>query len=111
MSEIDKHKRIIHEIRERYGDVVNLQTSPLVLIEIIRNYRNILGADDGTGGVSPVGQASTVAVAGPPPKPPSSSEPERIGIDEVLKTVLSLQKQIDTMDKKLDRISTPRKGV
>jgi hypothetical protein len=110
MDNREKQDRIIREIRERYGDVINLATSPLVLIEIIRNYRNIFENDDGTGGVSP--GTSTVAVAGPdspptPPSPPSPPESERLEIDEILRGILRLQKQVDTLDKKLDRLAQP----
>ena len=110
MDNREKQDRIIREIRERYGDVINLATSPLVLIEIIRNYRNIFENDDGTGGVSP--GTSTVAVAGPdspptPPSPPSPPESERLEIDEILRGILRLQKQVTTLDKKLDRFAQP----
>jgi hypothetical protein len=110
MANREKQDRVIREIRERYGDVINLATSPLVLIEIIRNYRNIFENDDGTGGVSP--GTSTVAVAGPdspptPPSPPSPPESERLEIDEILRGILRLQKQVDTLDKKLDRLAQP----
>jgi hypothetical protein len=110
MDNREKQDRIIREIRERYGDVINLATSPLVLIEIIRNYRNIFENDAGTGGVSP--GTSTVAVAGPdspptPPSPPSPPESERLEIDEILRGILRLQKQVDTLDKKLDRLAQP----
>ncbi|MBN9123960.1 MAG: hypothetical protein J0I90_00670 [Nitrosospira sp.] len=110
MANREKQDRIIREIRERYGNVIDLATSPLVLIEIIRNYRNIFNEDDGTGGVSP--GTSTVAVAGPdspptPPSPPSPPESDRLEIDEILKGILRLQRQIDTLDKKLDRLVQP----
>ncbi|HEX7234748.1 MAG TPA: hypothetical protein VF243_05715, partial [Nitrosospira sp.] len=110
MASREKQDRAVREIRERYGDVINLSTSPLVLIEIIRNYRNVFEDDDGTGGVSP--GTSTVAVAGPdspptPPSPPSPPESGRLEIDEILKGILLLQRQIDTLDKKLDRLAQP----
>lgn len=101
----DKQQRMIREIRERYGDVIDLATSPMVLIEIIRNYRGIVaGDDDGGGGVSP--GTSTVAVAGPdsPPTPPSPPESDRFQVDEILRAVLRLQRQVSTMEQKLDRM-------
>ncbi len=104
----DKQQRMIREIRERYGDVIDLATSPMVLIEIIRNYRGIVaGDDDGGGGVSP--GTSTVAVAGPdspptPPSPPSLPESDRFQVDEILRAVLRLQRQVSTMEQKLDRM-------
>src|SRR5687768_3117582 len=111
MNRQKRRDQAIREIRNRYGDVINLETSPLVLIEIIRNYRNVFDDDDGGGGgggVSP--GTSTVAVAGPdspptPPSPPSPPESDRLEIDEILKGILRLQKQIDTLDKKLDRLT------
>lgn len=118
MNRQKRRDQIIREIRNRYGDVINLETSPLVLIEIIRNYRNVFDDDDGGGGgggVSP--GTSTVAVAGPdspptPPSPPSPPESERFESEEILKALLKLQKQVNTLDKKLDRLapSSSRSG-
>ncbi len=107
MNRQNRHDQIIRE--NRYGDLIDLETSPLVLIEIIRNYRNAFDENDngGKGGVSP--GISTVAVAGQdsPPTPPSPPEPERFEGEEVLKSLLKLQKQVDTLDKKLDRLAPP----
>jgi hypothetical protein len=51
-------------------------------------------------------------VAGPdspltPPSPPSPLESDRLEIDEILKGILRFQRQIDTLDKKLDRLAQP----
>lgn len=109
MNRQNRHDQIIREIRNRYGDLIDLETSPLVLIEIIRNYRNAFDENDngGGGGVSP--GVSTVAVADPdsPPAPPSPAAPKRFEGEEILKALLKLQKQVDTLDKKLDRLAPP----
>lgn len=111
----EKQQRMIREIRERYGDVIDLATAPMVLIEIIRNYRGIIVSDeDGGGGVSP--GTSTVAVAGPdspptPPSPPSPPESERFQVDEILRAVLRLQRQVSTMEQKLDRMAVRGGGT
>lgn len=56
----DQALKIVAEIRKRYGEVIDLDKSPLVLVEVLRNYGRQF-VDDGAGGVSP-GTISTVAV-------------------------------------------------
>lgn len=121
--------RIIKEIQKKYGNVIDLEKSPFILIEILRNYGKLFD-DNGGGGVSP--GTSTVAVGVSPGTgggggvspgtgggggvspgtstvavgitPPSSSE--RVEIEEILKVVLNLQKEIKVIGKQLARLSS-----
>lgn len=71
MATKKKHTQVIAEIEKRYGRVIDLQKSPNILIEILRNYGKLFTGEngdggvkpgiDGTGGVKP-GTVSTVAV-------------------------------------------------
>ncbi len=131
-----EQKRIIKEIRDRFGDSIDLVKSPMVLIEILRQFGKTFD-DDGTGGVSP--GTSTVAVGvdsggtgtggtgtggtgaggtgtgGVSPgtstvavgiTPPSSSD--RAEIEQILKAVLALRKDVATISKQLQRIAPAR---
>jgi hypothetical protein len=131
-----EQKRIITEVRDRFGDTIDLVKSPMVLIEILRQFGKTFD-DDGTGGVSP--GTSTVAVGvdsggtgtggtgtggtgtggtgtggvGPGTStvavgitPPSSSD--RAEIEQILKAVLALRKEVATISKQLQRIAPAR---
>jgi hypothetical protein len=131
-----EQKRIITEVRSRFGDSIDLVKSPMVLIEILRQFGKTFD-DDGTGGVSP--GTSTVAVGvdsggtgtggtgtggtgtggtgtggvGPGTStvavgitPPSSSD--RAEIEQILKAVLALRKDVATISKQLQRIAPAR---
>jgi hypothetical protein len=131
-----EQKRIITEVRDRFGDSIDLVKSPMVLIEILRRFGKTFD-DDGTGGVSP--GTSTVAVGvdsggtgtggtgtggtgtggtgtggvGPGTStvavgitPPSSSD--RAEIEQILKAVLALRKDVATISKQLQRIAPAR---
>ena len=128
-----QQKRIIKQIRDQFGDSIDLAKSPAVLIEILRQFGRAFD-DDGAGGVSP--GTSTVAVGvdsggtgtggtgsggtgtggtgtgGVSPgtstvavgiTPPSSSQ--RVEIEEILKVVLALRKDVAAVSKRLDRIA------
>lgn len=51
-----KETKVVAEIRKRYGHVIDLDKSPMAIIEIIHNYRFLLdevAGPDGTGGGPP----------------------------------------------------------
>lgn len=127
-----KYARVIDDIRKKYGKVINLEKSPMVLIEILRAYGKSFDDDGGggtstvavgispgtgggggtgsggtgtggtgTGGTSP--GTSTVAVGITPPSDPS----ERVEIEEILRIVLKLQKQVSAIGKQLERLERP----
>ena len=108
-----KHRRIVKEIERKYGKVIDLERSPFVLVEIIREFGRQFADDDGgggSGGVSP----SSIAVAGPPdppedppaPDPPDSPD---VPIGMVTKLLLTMQKDIKALNRKLDQIATKTK--
>ena len=107
-----KHRRIVKEIAKKYGKVIDLERSPFVLVEIIREFRHQFDDDNGGGGgggVSP----SSIAGSGPPdpPEPPPSppdppESPELEGI--VTRMLLTLQKDIKALNRKLDKIAATK---
>ena len=67
MNLSEKELKIVEEIKTKYGRIIDLEDSPAVIIEILRNYEIVFGTD-GTGGVSAVGiegiSVSSIAVVG-----------------------------------------------
>ncbi len=102
---------IVEEITKKYGRTLDLKASPGVLIEILRNYGRVLDDDGGggAGGVSP----STIAGSGPPPAPPPppppSSDPGDVGLADIMKAVLKLQRDVQSIR---ESVSVPAaKGI
>lgn len=76
----DKDANVIAEIRKRYGDVIDLQKSPMTIIEIIHNFRYLLdevAGPDGTGG-----------------GPPGRVTAEEVGTAAVLNLLLELKRDV-----------------
>lgn len=104
-----RDRRIVKEIEKKYGKVIDLERSPMVLAEIIREFGHQFDEDDGTGGVSPGVKDSSIAVAGPPdpPEPPSPPDPPDPGDLEavVTRVLLTMQKDIKALNRKIDQIA------
>jgi hypothetical protein len=67
MAMTDMERHVIASIKERYGQIVDLDTEPGVILEILRRYKNDLDRTEAmpdeyvqvrTGAVGGVGQAS-----------------------------------------------------
>ena len=83
-----KNLNIVTEIKKRYGNVIDLEKSPMVMIEIIHNFRYLLdevAGPDGTGG-------------GPP-----GSRPAEVGTAAVLNLLLELKRDVDSIKTSLHR--------
>lgn len=83
----DKDANIVAEIRKRYGNVIDLQQSPMTIIEIIHNFRYLLdevAGPDGTGG-----------------GPPGNLTAEGVGTATVLNLLLDLKRDVDTVKSRL----------
>jgi hypothetical protein len=88
MPRLTKEDRIVRQIIKEYGAQVDLRANPDVFIEIVRKYALDLAGEDGglpPGGVGPVGPAL--------PKAPR--------IDDVLKEIKKLQRQVANLAKKI----------
>jgi len=85
-----KDLNIVEEIKRRHGSVIDLEKSPMVIIEIIHNFRYLLdevAGPDGTGG-------------GPPgPAGPGRVE---VGTAAVLNLLLELKREVQTINEKLN---------
>jgi hypothetical protein len=93
---------IATQIRRRYGDVIDLNKSPMLIVEIIQNYRHLLdlvAGPDGTGG-APGG--SPTPPAPPPPSPdgggaggaPGSPKTQDLGTATVLNLLLEMKREL-----------------
>lgn len=78
---------LITEIKKRYGNVIDLEKSPMAIIEIIHNFRHLIdevAGPDGTGG------------AGPGPKSPAD-----VGLATVLSILLELKRDVQAINEKI----------
>lgn len=78
-----KDLNIVAEIKRRHGSVIDLDKSPMTIIEIIHNFRYLLdevAGPDGTGG-----------------GPPGRRDPGEVGTAAVLNLLLELKRDIDNI--------------
>lgn len=77
---------VVAEIKKRYGHVIDLDKSPMAIIEIIHNFRYLIdevAGPDGTGG-------------GPP-----GSNPEEVGTAAVLNLLLELKRDVQALSARI----------
>lgn len=81
---------IIRKIIKRHGAVINLEENPEIIIDIIRQFSPEL--DDGglPGGVPPS-----------PPPGPTSFQGGQPGINELMKEVLKIQRELGKIRKQM----------
>ena len=96
-SDRERFRPIVDEIAKRYGRVIDLDKSPLVMIEILREFGHALD-DDGSGGGGGGPGVSTIAVGITPP-----ASGEEVRLDDVMKAVLRLQREVREIGQRLDR--------
>lgn len=78
--------KVVAEIKKRYGNVIDLDKSPMAIIEIIHNFRYLIdevAGPDGTGG-------------GPP-----GSIRQDIGTETVLNLLLELRREVQALSTKI----------
>jgi hypothetical protein len=88
MPRLTKEDRVVRQIIKEYGAQLDLRANPDVFIEIVRKYAVDLAGEDGglpPGGVGPVGPAL----------------PQAPRIDDVLKEIQKLQRQVARLAKKI----------
>ncbi len=94
----ERDRRLVKEIEAKFGKVIDLDRSPFVLIEILRQFGHRFtrggesGVDDGVDGVSTI----AVGVEGPPPD-------RAIDTAAILRAILVVQRELKTVSRKLDR--------
>jgi hypothetical protein len=81
-----KDMKVVAEIKKRYGGVIDLNKSPMVIIEIIHNFRYLVdevAGPDGTGGA------------------PGGSNPADVGTAAVLNLLLELKREVHALHAKI----------
>lgn len=79
--------KVVAEIKKRYGHVIDLEKSPMTIIEIIHNFRYLLdevAGPDGTGG-----------------GPPKRLNVEEVGTATVLNLILELRREVKALSSTL----------
>ena len=89
MAMSDKENRVIQQVVKAHGPTLDLEANPEVLVEIVRKWGFDLLEEIPDAGVRPGGVGPTSLVGGP-------------GLDEVLKAVISLQRQVDKISRRLE---------
>lgn len=120
--------RILAEIKRRHGSVIDLDKSPHVIAEIIRNFHPVLdhvADEDGGGGApgSPPGSGGGHGAPGSPPSPPGDNSPggggapgsppspapprgpddREIGISTLMNLVLDVKRDLGALHAKIDK--------
>jgi hypothetical protein len=86
MTTNPRDMNVVAEIKKRYGNVIDLDKSPMAIIEIIHNYRFLLdevAGPDGTGG-------------GPPTR-----NPDEVGMAAVMNLILELRRDVQALSAKI----------
>jgi hypothetical protein len=91
---------VVAEIKKRYGNVIDLDKSPMAIIEIIHNFRYLL--DEVAG---PDGTAGGPGGPSPPPTAPSATwmdwNVEEVGTATVLNLLLELRREVQALQAKI----------
>jgi hypothetical protein len=98
MPKSTRESRAISQIIKAHGSTLDLKSNPEVIIEIIRKWGVDLIGEVPDAGVTPGG-----APEFPPPPPPGPSSIQvGPGIDDVMKEVLKLQRQVTKLTQRLN---------
>ena len=86
-SDQERFRSVVDQIGERFGRVIDLDKSPFVIIEILREFGGVVRSEGGGGGggVSP----GVSTIAGSPP-----SAEDQVELADVMKAVLRLQRDL-----------------
>jgi hypothetical protein len=98
MTEQEQALTIIDQISKKFGRMIDLQTAPLVMIEILRTYGHAFdggGGGGGVGGGGGGGGVSSIAVAGPEAS---------VELADVMKVVLNLRRDIKDVSRQIDHL-------
>jgi hypothetical protein len=88
MTTNPRDMNVVAEIKKRYGNVIDLDKSPMAIIEIIHNYRYLLDEVAGPGGTG----------GGPPGNPPPAPDG---GTSILLNLILELRREVQALHAKI----------
>src|SRR5206468_11668705 len=97
---------IVHQISRQYGRVIDLEQSPFVMIEILRQFGHALDDDDngGGGGGGVGGGVSTIAVGITPPE-----VGEDIQLIDMMRVLLGIQRDLTQLHSRVDELIDARR--
>ena len=92
MAMSSREKRVIDQVVKVHGSTLDLEAQPEVLVEIVRKWGFDLLEEVPDAGVRPagVGPVGPTSLEGGP------------GLEDVLREVLSLQQQVDKINRRLE---------
>jgi hypothetical protein len=93
-----KEVRLVKEIAQKYGSTINLEDTPLVLVEILRNYGSRFSAPDADSS-GPVASTGSVSVQGGTTGGPIVDT----SLSDVMRGILQLQKKLSDIELQLKK--------
>jgi hypothetical protein len=92
MAMSSRENRVIQQIVKAHGPTIDLEAHPEVLVEIVRKWAFDLVEEIPDAGVRPagVGPVGPTSLEGGP------------GLEDILRAVLSLQRQVDKISRRLE---------
>ncbi|WP_404334008.1 hypothetical protein AB2M62_12000 [Sphingomonas sp. MMS12-HWE2-04] len=120
--------RVLAEIKRQHGSVIDLNKSPHVILDIIRDFHPVVirGDDDGGGGApgsppSPPGEGGGHGAPGSPPSPPGGDggggapgspptpppprgpDDRELGMSTMLNLILDMKRDLGALHAKIDK--------
>ena len=89
MAMSNTENRVVQQVIKAHGPTLDLEAHPEVLVEIVRKWAFDLVEEIPDAGVKPGGVGPTSLEGGP-------------GLEDVLKAVISLQRQVDKISRRLE---------
>jgi hypothetical protein len=90
--ERERERAIVAEIARRYGNVIDLEKQPFVMIEILRHFGREF--ENGGGGAPQAPPPSTIAGSGPG---------EDVELGDLMKVVLNIQREVREIKAQLEQ--------
>jgi hypothetical protein len=84
---VASEEEFVRAVRAKFGPTLDLENRPQDLIDILRSAR--LEIDDPDGGLLPGGAPP------PPPPTPTSFQVESVRLEEVMRVMLDMSRQLD----------------
>ena len=101
-----EESRMLKEIAQNYGTIINLEEAPSVLAEILRNYgRRFAGGTTADGPDGGIGSTSVSASVGGVQTTKGDEQQPALG--DVMRGILNLQRTVSGLESQLKQILRP----
>jgi hypothetical protein len=88
-DQVKLQEQAIDEIIKRYGDTIDLKKSPYLIVEIVKQFQNLIGE-------------GAVAVCQPPGGPPPKRDSYLVLFDQILTEMSQLSASVEQLHRKID---------